>query len=541
MTTILSEILGRKREAVAKLRVDAVTRDLRERALAIRSNATPHRLLEALVGMRSDRALNIIAEFKRRSPSAGMIRDDLSATDIASRYERGGACAISVLTDEDYFGGSILDLIAIRASTALPLLRKDFIIDEIQVYEAAAAGADAVLLIVSALDDCALAKLRATAEDELGLDAIVEVHASEELHRAVEAGARIIGVNNRDLRTFRTSLETSERLIAEAPRDRIMVSESGLHSPKSLRHLKSLGFRGFLIGEALMCAPDPEAALREFIAGAEATSCSHRFAAGRIRPVCGPVAGLAGGSTAHRAVATQQSAIQIKICGVTNANDARACVELGADMIGFNFYRKSPRYIDPAIVRRMVNALPPGISAVGVFVDAHPAEIREIAHIASIRCVQLHGNATPESCSELAYEFRVIRALSTDAQFEPEHTAAFPDCDVLIDAYHPELRGGTGQTCDWSAATAATRYARCLILSGGLNSNNVGRAIAAVKPYAVDVCSGIESSPGVKDHRALEQFINAVRTAEHSIGMASTHKAPAEFHPERSEGSRIVS
>jgi phosphoribosylanthranilate isomerase len=290
-----------------------------------------------------------------------------------------------------------------------------------------------------------------------------------------------------------------------------------------------------------MCAPDPEAALREFIAGAEATSCSHRFAAGRIRPVCGPVAGLAGGSTAHRAVATQQSAIQIKICGVTNANDARACVELGADMIGFNFYRKSPRYIDPAIVRRMVNALPPGISAVGVFVDAHPAEIREIAHIASIRCVQLHGNATPESCSELAYEFRVIRALSTDAQFEPEHTAAFPDCDVLIDAYHPELRGGTGQTCDWSAATAATRYARCLILSGGLNSNNVGRAIAAVKPYAVDVCSGIESSPGVKDHRALEQFINAVRTAEHSIGMASTHKAPAEFHPERCEGSRIVS
>src|SRR5262249_22609017 len=152
-------------------------------------------------------------------------------------------------------------------------------------------------------------------------------------------------------------------------------------------------------------------------------SCSHR-----------PVAGPAGVPTAHRAVDTEQSAVEIKICGVTNANDARACVELGADMIGFNFYRKSPRYIEPAEVRRIVNALPPGISAVGVFVDAHPAEIREVAKIAGIRCVQLHGNATPELCSELAQEFRVIRALSTNAQFDPEHAAAFPDCDVLIDA-----------------------------------------------------------------------------------------------------------
>ena len=148
-------------------------------------------------------------------------------------------------------------------------MRKDFIIDEIQIYEAAAFGADAVLLIAAALDDGTLAKLRATAEDELGLDAVVEVHASEELHRAVMTGAKLIGVNNRDLGTFRTSLETSERLIAEAPRDRIMISESGLQNPKSLRHLRALGFRGFLIGEALMRAPDPEAALRDFIAGAE--------------------------------------------------------------------------------------------------------------------------------------------------------------------------------------------------------------------------------------------------------------------------------
>jgi len=204
---------------------------------------------------------------------------------------------------------------------------------------------------------------------------------------------------------------------------------------------------------------------------------------------------------------------QIKICGVTNANDAHACVELGADMIGFNFYRKSPRYIEPAIARGIIDALLTRTYAVGVFVDADPAEIRKHAKTAGLRCVQLHGHTTPQSCSELAQEFRVIRALSTDAQFEPEHTAAFPDCDVLIDAYHPELRGGTGQTCDWSAARAAMRYTRFLILSGGLTERNVGSAIAAVAPHAVDVCSGIESAPGVKDHRALEEFISAARAA----------------------------
>jgi indole-3-glycerol phosphate synthase len=272
MATILSEILDGKREVVARLQADRASRGFRDLALALRANATPRRLLSALES--NSGGVNIIAEFKRRSPSAGTIRNDLSATDVATRYERGGACAISVLTDEQYFGGSISDLQAIRTSTVLPLLRKDFIIDEIQIYEAAVVGADAVLLIAAALDNAPLAKLRAVAEDELGLDAVVEVHTPEELRRAVRAGARIIGVNNRDLRTFRTSLDTGERIIAEAPRDRIMISESGLQSPKSLRHLKALGFRGFLIGEALMRAPDPEAALRDFLTGAEAMMAS---------------------------------------------------------------------------------------------------------------------------------------------------------------------------------------------------------------------------------------------------------------------------
>jgi indole-3-glycerol phosphate synthase len=262
----LSEILEQKRQTLARIRDDISTSHLRERALEIRKTAVPHRLLQALKS-ESPRRLKIIAEFKRRSPSAGIIRADLSAGEFARSYERGGACAISVLTDEKYFGGSISDLGAVRAATSLPILRKDFIIDPIQLYEAAIAGADTVLLIVAALEQTELATLRGLAEDELGLDAIIEVHDADELRRAVRAGARIIGVNNRDLRTFRTSLQTSERLIAERPRGTIMISESGLHSAESLHHLHVLGFHGFLIGETLMRATDPKRALRDLVVG----------------------------------------------------------------------------------------------------------------------------------------------------------------------------------------------------------------------------------------------------------------------------------
>src|SRR5438552_15081403 len=225
MTNVLSEIIDRQRQVVARLRAERASQDFRQRALDIRKNAPPHRLLQALES--DSRRLNIIAEFKRKSPSAGIIPSDLSATEVARCYERGGACAISVLTDEEYFGGSIFDLTAVRVSTSLPILRKDFIIDPIQIYEAAIAGADAVLLIVAAMDDRLLRELRELAEDQLGLDALVEVHTPDELRRAVNVGARIIGVHNRDLRTFRTSLDTSACLIAEHPRDRIMISESG--------------------------------------------------------------------------------------------------------------------------------------------------------------------------------------------------------------------------------------------------------------------------------------------------------------------------
>jgi len=205
--------------------------------------------------------------------------------------------------------------------------------------------------------------------------------------------------------------------------------------------------------------------------------------------------------------------VQIKICGVTNLRDARACVELGANMVGFNFYSKSPRYIEPAAALPIVEAMPPGVCTVGVFVDASAEEIRNIAAVARVQCLQLYEPTSPDTCSELAREFRVIRAFSTDSHFRASQISSFADCDVLVDAHHPNLRGGTGLTCDWLAARTARSFARFLILSGGLTEQNVGEAIATVGPHAVDICSGIESEPGVKDHLALENFVTAARTA----------------------------
>jgi indole-3-glycerol phosphate synthase len=208
--------------------------------------------------------INVIAEFKRRSPSKGMIREGANPIEIARAYQAGGAVAMSVLTEEDYFAGSLEDLRQVKATVDLPVLRKDFIVDEYQVYESAAAGADAILLIVAALDDELLSRLRRLAEDELQMDALVEVHTSEEMRRAVACGAKLIGVNNRDLRTFEVWLETSLSLAREAPSDALLVSESGLNNAADVQRLYDAGYRGFLIGETLMRADDPAVALRSF-------------------------------------------------------------------------------------------------------------------------------------------------------------------------------------------------------------------------------------------------------------------------------------
>ena len=257
---LLEEIIEAKRARIELAKQVIPEARLREAAIEIRGYAKNHALLEALSN--GDR-INIIAEFKRRSPSKGTIRENADAATIARSYESAGAAAISVLTEEDHFAGSLDDLRAVREVVSLPILRKDFIFDEYQVYESAAARTDALLLIVAALDDETLARLLYLTEDELGMDALVEVHTKEEMDRAVAIGAKLIGVNNRNLLTFEVSTETSIELARFAPADAVLVSESGL-TPDEVPRLKAVGYQGFLVGEALMRAEDPVQQLRVF-------------------------------------------------------------------------------------------------------------------------------------------------------------------------------------------------------------------------------------------------------------------------------------
>ena len=215
--------------------------------------------------------INIIAECKRRSPSRGVLKFDYEPARVAEGYERAGAVAISVLTEPTFFDGSLEHLAAVRRTVALPLLRKDFIVDRYQILEARAAGADAVLLIVAALTSSALRQLYGAATDA-GLDVLVEIHHLEELPVALETGAAIVGVNNRDLRTLSINPEVSQRAIDSIPENTVAVAESGLKSARDLLDLQSSGYDGFLIGERFMAAADPAAGLAELLRDASAQS-----------------------------------------------------------------------------------------------------------------------------------------------------------------------------------------------------------------------------------------------------------------------------
>ncbi len=259
-TTILDRILEAKRARIAEAK-RSVSPELLLDMVKSLSPHNGHRFRNALA--REDR-LNVIAEFKRASPSKGKINNSLDPAKTAVAYEAGGASAISVLTEEDFFDGSIDDLKAVRRSVDLPILRKDFIVDEYQIYESALAGADAVLLIAFALTSESLENFQRLAAS-LGLDAIVEVHDLDEIEKAAGIGAKIIGVNNRNLKTFEVSLDVSRELIRYRPKGALMIAESGLSCHEDLSELHKLGFNGFLVGETLMKASDQAEALRALL------------------------------------------------------------------------------------------------------------------------------------------------------------------------------------------------------------------------------------------------------------------------------------
>jgi phosphoribosylanthranilate isomerase len=302
------------------------------------------------------------------------------------------------------------------------------------------------------------------------------VHTIEELHRAERCGATLIGVNNRDLRTFDVSLNVSVNLAHEALGDVLLVSESGLSSGDDLKRLQSLGYRGFLIGEALMRAEDPAQALQRLIRDA--------------RPNDG---------------------VLVKICGITNLKDAQMCIGAGADMLGFNFYPRSPRYIAPEEARVIIMQLPSEVTSVGIFVnEAGPEKVACIADVAGVTAVQLHGEETPSYCQALNDRF-VIKALQVREGFIPEQISEYETEAILLDAFSSKAWGGTGERFDWSVAQQARQFVSRLFLAGGLTPENVKEAVGLVRPHAVDVCSSVESAPGQKDERRVAEFIAAAK------------------------------
>jgi indole-3-glycerol phosphate synthase len=255
---ILARIVAHERSSLAERRTRCPVEVLRRRV----GWDLPRRSLRAALAAHLPA---VIAECKRRSPSRGVLRESYDPVAIARSYERAGAAAISVLTNDEFFGGSLDDLAAVRDGVSVPVLRKDFIVDGYQLAEARAAGADAVLLIAAVLDPGELRALVGRAR-ELGLETLIEAHDARELAAAVAAGGDVLGVNNRDLKSFTTDLATTERLAPLAPPDAVLVAESGIRHAGDLARLGRAGIRAFLVGEAFMAAPDPGEALRALLA-----------------------------------------------------------------------------------------------------------------------------------------------------------------------------------------------------------------------------------------------------------------------------------
>ena len=254
--TVLDRILQRKVEELAEARAQTSDREMMRRA-----ERSGHATRDMMAALQSDR-VSLIAEVKRASPSKGELTRDFAPVMIAATYACNGAAAISILTDQDFFRGNLAYLTAARQAVAVPVLRKDFVIDPYQIYEGRAAGADAILLIVAALSDPQLADLYALT-NELGMRALVEAHNEEEMARALRLGAQLIGINNRDLKTFNVDLGTTARLAGMVDDDVVLVAESGIFSAADAREMGRLGARAILVGEALMKAPDPVPLIRE--------------------------------------------------------------------------------------------------------------------------------------------------------------------------------------------------------------------------------------------------------------------------------------
>lgn len=430
---------------------------------------------------------NFICEVKKASPSKGIIAEHFPYIDIAKEYEVAGAAAISVLTEPDFFKGDKKYLQEIASTVKIPVLRKDFIIDEYQIYQAKVWGASAILLICACLDVPTLTKFRELA-DSLGLSSLVEAHDEQEVQMAIDCGARIIGVNNRNLKDFTVDVQNSVRLRNLVQDDVIFVSESGLETPEDIQVLRDNNIGVALMGETFMRSPN------------KVEKLAYLYGPTYYTP-------------------------KVKMCGISKVETIPAIVDAKPDYMGLVF-APSKRQVTVDQAKILVEELHRGyakkygsdtehdkngtIKTVGVFVNETVENLVTIANEANLDAVQLHGDEDEAFIQSLKERtnVEVWKAVQIRSAADVEKWIDSSADMLLFDAYHKDERGGTGEVFDWSSLDA---FERPFMLAGGLDSTNVARAIRTVRPYGIDISSGIETN-GVKDDEKIKAFTKIVNS-----------------------------
>ena len=423
---------------------------------------------------------NFICEVKKASPSKGIIAEHFPYLDIAKEYEVAGAAAISVLTEPDFFKGDKKYLQEIASTVKIPVLRKDFIIDEYQIYQAKVWGASAILLICACLDVPTLTKFRELA-DSLGLSSLVEAHDENEVQMAIDCGARIIGVNNRNLKDFTVDVQNSVRLRNLVQDDMIFVSESGLETPEDIQVLRDNNIGVALMGETFMRSPN------------KVEKLAYLYGPTYYTP-------------------------KVKMCGISKVETIPAVVEAKPDYMGLVF-APSKRQVTVEQAEILVEELHKQcinhydtkvVKTVGVFVNETLDNLVRIADTVNLDAVQLHGDEDEAFIQSLKERtnVEVWKAVQIRSAADAEAWIDSSADMLLFDAYHKDERGGTGEVFDWSSLDA---FERPFMLAGGIDSTNVARAIRTVRPYGIDTSSGIETN-GVKDDEKITAFTKIVKS-----------------------------
>ena len=460
---ILEEIAAKARERGEADKEKISLSEMKRLAFSHKSKLDPFAFENAL----RDRDISFICEVKKASPSKGVIAEDFPYVEIAMEYEEALATCVSVLTEPYYFLGSDEYLKEIREAINIPIIRKDFTIDEYQIYQAKALGADCVLLICALLDTETLKEYLKIC-DELSISAIVETHDEEEIKSAIEAGARIIGVNNRNLKNFTVNVANSTSLRNLVPEDVIFVAESGIKDANDINELRKNNVDAVLIGETLMRADDK----RKMLASLKGT--------------------------------------MIKICGLKRMEDVEIVNKYKPDFVGFVF-ANTKRFVSDELAVQMKNALDKSIKVVGVFQNDTIEHFEKLCGEGAIDAVQIHGDESEEFVSEVMIRTGkpVIRALKgiSRACLEADFKRCVADY-IMVDSVSARGFGGTGKTFDLSILPESNKK---IFVAGGIDEDNVDDIIDTVFPYCVDVSSRVESD-GFKDEEKIKRIIEKVRT-----------------------------